>query len=180
MLRRDLIHSVAFLVMLLVVTTSTASDDMKKDRDATAEKAVHISNYTSASYPELGILINGVTLGHWWEKLGMRMSVMYQDEKSHSMMLNLGFKFSDNRTTQHSLNIYAGRYAGPQGNHDEDVAFIGAGYAVNWHGIFLELGPAREWYKAGHYWGSKSPKESATTLGGSFGYVYRFLPGRGK
>ena len=95
-----------------------------------------------ASYPELGLTISGINLGYWYKRTGLRLSHYYLNETRNEMMLNIGYKLSDNERTQKSINLLAGRIVGSDPGADYDYAYVGIAYGLNfsilgYRGIFL-------------------------------------------
>lgn len=92
------------------------------------------------------------------------------------MMLNLGFKLSDNEKTQQSINLLAGRYVGSDPGADYDFAYTGIAYGLNfsilgYRGLFLELGIARILQD-----NLGNLADDPFVPSANIGYIYRFTP----
>jgi len=129
-----------------------------------------------ASYPELGLTISGINLGYWYKRTGLRLSHYYLSKTHNEMMLNLGYKLSDNEKTQQSINLLAGRFVGSDPGADYDYAYIGIVYGLNisilgYQGFFLELGMAKVLQdNLGNL--ANDPFVPCANIG----YIYRFTP----
>jgi len=128
----------AFIVASVLCGTSNVWSDVKS-------KLIDLKD---ASYPELGFTISGINLGYWHKRTGLRLSQYYLNETRNQMMLNLGYKLSDNEKTQQSINLLAGRFVGSDPGADYDYAYVGIAYGLNfsilgYRGFFLELGMAK-------------------------------------
>ena len=83
------------------------------------------------SFPELGLTSYGINLGYWHKRTGLRLSHYYLNETRNGMMLNLGYKLSDNQKTQKCINLLAGRYVGSDPGADYDFTYVGISYGLN-------------------------------------------------
>ncbi len=132
------------------------------------------------SYPELGVTTSGINLGYWYGRFGLRLSQYYFNPFHSDMVLNLGYKLYDNRKTQHSLNLLAGRYTGSDPGTDYDYAYLGMAYGLNFtvlglSGFFVEAGIAAVLQdNLGNL--DDDPLVPCVKLG----YVYRFTPKDGR
>ena len=108
----------------------------------------NLRDLQEVSYPELGLTSYGINLCYWRERTGFRLSQYYLNEDRNGMMLNFGYKLSDNAKTQKSINLLAGRYVGSDPGGDYDYAYVGIAYGLNfsvlgYRGFFIELGMAK-------------------------------------
>ena len=162
------ILSAVTLVSVLYGTSDAWSDEFN-------EKSMP-GDLTEASYPELGLTSYGINLGYWHKRTGLRLSHYYLDETRNGMMLNLGYKLSDNEKTQKSINLLAGRYVGSDPGADYDYAYVGIAYGLNcsvlgYRGFFVEIGMAKVLQdNLGNL--ADDPFVPCANIG----YIYRFTP----
>ena len=161
---RKSILSAVIVASVLCGTSDTWSDEIK------------LRDLKEVSYPELGLTSYGINLGYWNKRTGLRLSHYYLNETRNGMMLNLGYKLSDNEKTQKSINLLAGRYVGSDPGADYDFAYVGIAYGLNfsiigYRGFFFELGMA------------KVLQDNLGNLAddpfipcANIGYIYRFTP----
>jgi len=144
--------------------------------DLWADEKSKLGDLKEASYPELGLTTSGINLGYWYKRIGLRLSQYYLSGTHNEMMLNLGYKLSDNEKTQQSINLLAGRFVGSDPGADYDYAYIGIAYGLNFsilrcRGFFLELGMARVLQdNLGNL--ANDPFVPCANIG----YIYRFTP----
>ena len=137
---------------------------------------IKLRDLKEASYPELGLTSYGINLGYWYGRTGLRLSNYYLNETRNGMMLNLGYKLSDNEKTQQSINLLAGRYVGSDPGADYDFAYAGIAYGLNfsilgYRGFFMELGIGQVIQdNLGNL--ADDPFVPCAILG----YIYRFTP----
>lgn len=101
---------------------------------------------------------------------------MYLAADHNEVHVNLGYKLSDTRRTQHSLNLLTGNIVGTDPGADYDYAYLGVAYGLNFSirrlsGFFFELGMAavlRD--RLGNL------EDDPVVPCGYFGYIYRFTP----
>jgi len=156
----------AFIVASVLCGTSDIwADEKSKPRDL-----------KEASYPELGLTTSGINLGYWHKRTGLRLSQYYLNRTRNKMMLNLGYKLSDNEKTQQSINLLAGRSVGSDPVTDYDYAYLGIAYGLNfsilgYRGFFFELGMAKVLQdNLGNL--ADDPFVPCANIG----YIYRFTP----
>ena len=165
---RKSILSAVIVASVLNGTSDTWSDEFNKKSKLRDLKEV--------SYPELGLTTYGINLGYWHKRTGLRLSHYYLNETRNEMMLNLGYKLSDNEKTQKSINLLAGRYVGSDPGADYDYAYVGIAYGLNfsilgYRGFFLELGMAKVLQdNLGNL--ADDPFVPCANIG----YIYRFTP----
>ena len=141
-----------------------------------ANEKSKLKDLKEASYPELGLTISGINLGYWHKRTGLRLSQYYQNIAHNQMMLNLGYKLSDNEKTQQSINLLVGRIVGSDPGADYDYVYLGIAYGLNfsilgYRGFFLELGVAKVLQdNLGNL--ANDPFVPCTNIG----YIYRFTP----
>ena len=166
-LRKSILSAVT-VSSVLYGTSDVWSDEFNKINK--------LRDLKEASYPELGLTISGINLGYWHKRFGLRLSHYYLNENRNEIMLNLGYKLSDNEKTQKSINLLAGRIVGSDPGADYDYAYVGIAYALNfsilgYRGFLLELGMA------------KVLQDNLGNLAddlfvpcANIGYIYRFTP----
>jgi len=160
---RKIILSAVTVTSVLYGTSDAWSDEFIRDLKET-------------SYPELGLTISGINLGYWHKRTGLRLSHYYLNETRNEMMLNLGYKLSDNEKTQKSINLLAGRFVGSDPGADYDYAYVGIAYGLNfsilgYRGFFFELGMAKVLQdNLGNL--ADDPFVPCANIG----YIYRFTP----
>lgn len=165
---KQFILSVVTVVSLLYGTSDMKADELNKRNN--------ISDLKDASYPELGLTTYGINLGYWYGRTGLRLSNYYLNETRNGMMLNLGYKLSDNEKTQQSINLVTGRYVGSDPGADYDFAYAGIAYGLNfsimgYRGFFMELGIGQVIQdNLGNL--ADDPFVPCAILG----YIYRFTP----
>lgn len=165
---RSSILSVITVAFVLFGAGDAWGDDVNKKSKLRDLKEV--------SYPELGLTISGINLGYWHKRVGLRLSQYYLDEAHNEMMLNLGYKLSDNEKTQQSINLLAGRFVGSDPGADYDYAYVGIAYGLNfsihkYRGFFFELGMAKVLQdNLGNL--ADDPFVPCANIG----YIYRFTP----
>ena len=114
--------------------------------------------------------------GYWFGRVGLRLTGMYLAADHNEVHVNLGYKLSDTRRTQHSLNLLTGNIVGTDPGADYDYAYLGVAYGLNFSirrlsGFFFELGMAavlRD--RLGNL------EDDPVVPCGYFGYIYRFTP----
>ena len=166
-LRKSILSAVT-VASVLYVTSDAWSDEFNKKSK--------LRDLKEASYPELGLTISGINLGYWHKRTGLRLSHYYLNETRNEMMLNLGYKLSDNEKTQKSINLLAGRFVGSDPGADYDYAYAGIAFGLNfsilgYRGFFLELGMAKVLQdNLGNL--ADDPFVPCANIG----YIYRFTP----
>ncbi|MFC1650653.1 hypothetical protein ACFL2X_03710 [Candidatus Latescibacterota bacterium] len=129
-----------------------------------------------ASYPEVGLTTSGINLGYWHKRTGLRLSHYYLNKTRTEMILNLGYKLSDNEKTQKSINLLAGRFVGSDPGADYDYAYVGIAYGLNfsilgYRGFIIKLGMAKVLQdNLGNL--ADDPFVPCANIG----YIYRFTP----
>ena len=135
---------------------------------------------TEVSYPEVGLttssLLISPNLGHWFGRVGIRLSGMYLGEDHQEAHLNVGYKWSDTARTQHSINLLTGKIVGSDPGADYDYTYLGIAYGLNfsikgYRGFFFELGMAKV---LDDNLGNLADDPFVPC--GSLGYMYRFTP----
>ena len=165
---RKIILSVVTVASVLYGTGDAGSDEFNKRSN--------LSDLKETSCPDLGLTFSGINLGYWYNRIGLRLSHYYLNETRNEMMLNLGYKLSDNEKTQKSINLLAGRYVGSDPGADYDYAYVGIAYGLNfsilgYRGFFIELGMAKVLQdNLGNL--ADDPFVPCATIG----YIYRFTP----
>jgi len=166
-LRKSILSAVT-VASVLYGTSDAWSDEFNKKSK--------LRDLKEASYPELGLTISGINLGYWHKRTGLRLSHYYLNETRNEMMLNLGYKLSDNEKTQKSINLLAGRFVGSDPGADYDYAYVGIAYGLNfsilgYRGFFFELGMAKVLQdNLGNL--ADDPFVPCANIG----YIYRFTP----
>ena len=112
-LRKSILTAV-IVASVLYGTSDAWSDEFNKKSK--------LRDLKEASYPELGLTISGINLGYWHKRTGLRLSHYYLNETRNEMMLNFGYKLSDNEKTQKSINLLVGRFVGSDPGADYDYA----------------------------------------------------------
>jgi len=166
-LRKSILSAVTVASVLYGTSDAWADEFNKKSK---------LKDLKEASYTELGLTISGINLGYWHKRTGLRLSHYYLNETRNEMMLNLGYKLSDNEKTQKSINLLAGRLVGSDPGADYDYAYVGIAYGLNfsilgYRGFYIELGIAKVLQdNLGNL--ADDPFVPCANIG----YIYRFTP----
>jgi hypothetical protein len=100
------------------------------------------------SYLELGLTASTCiypSIGYWWGRTGARFTGMYFGEDWHEYHVNFGYEIDDSGDVQHSVNLLTSWVVGSDPGADYRYAATGVAYALNYKGLFLELGLAVPW-----------------------------------
>jgi len=165
---RKIILSVVSVASVLYGTSDAGPEEFYKRSN--------LRDLKETSYPELGLTTSGINLGYWHNRTGLRLSHYYLNETRNEMMLNIGYKLSDNEKTQKSINLLAGRLVGSDPGADYDYAYVGIAYGLSfsilgYRGFFLEIGMAKVLQdNLGNL--ADDPFVPCANIG----YIYRFTP----
>jgi hypothetical protein len=158
----------AIIACVFFWTSEAWADDINKKSN--------MKDLKGASYPELGLTTSGINLGYWHKRFGLRLSHYYLNETRNGMMLNIGYKLSEDEKTQKSINLLAMRYVGSDPGADYDFAYLGIAYGLNfsilgYRGFFIELGIAKVLQD-----NLGNIADDPFVPCSSIGYIYRFIP----
>ena len=162
--------------VIIIITIASVHYSSKALANDDANESNEPRDLINTSYPEIGLTTSGINLGYWQKRIGLRLSHYYLNETRNGMLLNLGYKLSDNEKTQKSINLLAGRYVGSDPGADYDYAYVGIAYGLNfsilgYQGFFIELGMAKVLQdNLGNL--ADDPFVPCANIG----YIYRFTP----